>query len=196
LPAPRPARPALRVESAEPIAIIGLSGRYPQAQNLEAFWENLREGRDCITEVPAERWDWRQYYSEDRSREGHHYSKWGGFIAGVDEFDPLFFNISPREARYIDPQERLFLQHAWMAVEDAGYTRATLQVPCEGDLAGQVGVYVGVMYSEYQLYGAEASMQGRRMGVAGSFATIANRVSYVLNLHGPSMTLDSMCSSR
>src|SRR5581483_11244368 len=127
--------------------------------------------------------------------DGHHYSRWGRFISGVDEFDPLFFNISPKEAKYIDPQERLFLQHAWMAIEDAGYTRTSLQIPAGQDLPGQVGVYVGVMYSEYQLLGAEASMQGKRQAFAGSQASIANRVSYALNLHGPSMTLDTMCSS-
>jgi acyl transferase domain-containing protein/enoyl-CoA hydratase/carnithine racemase/NAD(P)-dependent dehydrogenase (short-subunit alcohol dehydrogenase family)/acyl carrier protein/phospholipid N-methyltransferase len=179
----------------DPIAIIGLSGRYPESSDLEAFWCNLRDGRDCIIEVPKERWDWRDYFTEDRTQDGHHYSKWGGFISGVDEFDPLFFNISPKEAKYIDPQERLFLQHAWWALEDAGYTRSALQVPHRQDLAGQAGVYVGAMYSEYQLFGAEASVRGQRMGVAGSFASIANRVSYVLNLHGPSMTVDTMCSS-
>ena len=179
----------------DPIAIVGLSGRYPGAVDIDAFWRNLRDGADCIIEVPRERWDWRAHYSEDRNSNGRHYSKWGGFIAGVDEFDPLFFNISPRDATYIDPQERLFLQHAWMAVEDAGYTRATLQVPHEQDLPGQVGVYVGVMWSEYQLFGAEANLQDLRMGFAGNMASIANRVSYILNLHGPSMTLDTMCSS-
>ncbi|WP_189457527.1 SDR family NAD(P)-dependent oxidoreductase, partial [Aquimarina muelleri] len=101
----------------DPIAIVGLSGRYPDSVNIEAYWDNLRAGKDCITEVPKERWDWREYYSEDRTKSGHHYSKWGGFIEGVDEFDPRFFNISPREAKSIDPQERLFLQHSWMAVE-------------------------------------------------------------------------------
>ena len=183
------------VES-EAIAIIGLSGRYPEAIDLEAYWRNLRDGRDCITEVPRERWDWREYFSEDRTQgEGYHYSRLGGFIAGVDEFDPLFFNISPKEAKVLDPQERLFLQHAWMAIEDAGYTRAHLQIPAEGDLPGQVGVYAGVWTSEYQLLGAEASMQGQRTAFAISVASIANRVSYALNLHGPSLTLDTMCSS-
>jgi polyketide synthase PksL len=186
--------PNLAKES-EAIAIVGISGRYPEALNLKVYWQNLRAGKDCITEVPKERWDWREYYSEDRTKSGHHYSKWGGFIAGVDEFDPLFFNISPLEAELTDPQERLFLQHAWMAMEDAGYTRASLRAPWEQDLIGQVGVYVGVMYSEYQLFGAEASLHGKRMRISGSFASIANRVSYVLNLHGPSMTLDTMCSS-
>ena len=179
----------------ERIAIVGLSGRYPEAVNLKAYWENLRDGRDCISEVPKDRWDWREYFSEDRTKSGHHYSKWGGFIEGVDEFDPLFFNISPVDAEALDPQERLFLQHAWMAIEDAGYTRAGLQKPHDGDLPGQVGVYAGVMYTEYQMFGAEALARGKRLPVPGSAASIANRVSYALNLHGPSMTLDTMCSS-
>ncbi|HEV3038145.1 MAG TPA: type I polyketide synthase, partial [Candidatus Angelobacter sp.] len=182
-------------KNADSIAIVGLSGRYPEAINLAVYWQNLKEGKDCIREVPKERWDWQEYFAADRAQDGCHYSKWGGFIAGVDEFDPMFFNISPREAKHLDPQERLFLQHAWMAIEDAGYTRAALQIPCDQDLPGQVGVYVGVMYSEYQLFGAEASVQGKRIGIAPSVASIANRVSYALNLHGPSMTLDTMCSS-
>lgn len=182
-------------DSADPIAIIGLSGRYPGGRNLEEFWHNLRNGKDCIIEVPKERWDWREYYSADRSEQGCHYSKWGGFIEGVDEFDARFFHISPLEAETIDPQERLFLEHAWMAIEDAGYTRASLQTLEENNLTAQVGVYAGVMYGEYQLFGAEASLQGNRMGFASNLASIANRVSYFLNLHGPSMAVDTMCSS-
>ncbi|GFE82931.1 hypothetical protein GCM10011487_49310 [Steroidobacter agaridevorans] len=175
-------------DSAEPIAIVGLSGRYPEAPDLDTYWRNLRDGKDCIVEVPRDRWDWRDYFSEDRTQTGRHFSKWGGFIAGVDEFDPLFFNISPKEAKSIDPQERLFLQHAWLAIEDAGYTRGSLP-------NDRVGVYAGAMHSEYQLFGAEASVQSQRMAISSSFASIANRVSYFLNLHGPSMTLDTMCSS-
>ncbi|MEQ1514799.1 MAG: SDR family NAD(P)-dependent oxidoreductase, partial [Lysobacteraceae bacterium] len=179
--------------SAEPIAIVGLSGRYPEAPDLATYWRNLRDGKDCITEIPRDRWDWRDYFTEDRTQSGSHYSRYGGFITGVDEFDPQFFNIAPREAKQIDPQERLFLQHAWMAIEDAGYSRASLR--STGEASSDVGVYVGMMYSEYQLFGAEASLRGQRMGLTGSFASIANRVSYALDLHGPSMTLDTMCSS-
>ncbi|HEY1138400.1 MAG TPA: SDR family NAD(P)-dependent oxidoreductase [Xanthomonadaceae bacterium] len=184
----------------EPIAIVGVSGRYPESPDLRAFWRNLRDGRDCIVEVPRERWDWRDYYSEDRSEKGRHFSKWGGFIEGVDAFDARFFNISPVEAENIDPQERLFLEHAWHAVEDAGYTREALRIanandPEGRDLPAQVGVYAGAMYGEYQLFGAEASLTGERMGFASNPASIANRVSYFLNVHGPSMTVDTMCSS-
>ena len=169
-----------RAITSEPIAIIGLSGRYPEAETLQDYWRNLRDGKDCVVEIPETRWRWQDYYTSDREQPGH-YSKWGGFIAGADEFDPQFFNISPREAPYIDPQERLFLQHAWMAIEDAGYSRKSLRMPHADALPGQVGVYAGVMYGEYNR--------------SGSLASIANRVSYVLNLHGPSMTLDTMCSS-
>lgn len=179
---PSPAAAFATVDA--PIAIVGLSGRYPQSPDLDAFWRNLRDGRDCISEVPSSRWDWAAWFkgeASDAAAEGAHLSRWGGFIEGVDEFDPRFFNISPREAIGIDPQERLFLQHAWLALEDAGLTRAALQVPDAHGLPGQVGVYAGVMYGEYSL--------------SGSLASIANRVSYFLNLHGPSLTLDTMCSS-
>ena len=177
------------------IAIIGLSGRYPQARDLGAYWQNLRKGKDCITEIPRERWDWRTYYSENEEKPGGHISKWGGFIEDVDKFDPLFFNISPREAEFMDPQERLFLEHVWMALEDAGYSREKLRGEPGEDLPSQVGVYAGVMYGEYQLFGAEESVRGNPQVSGGSYASIANRVSYLLDLHGPSMTVDTMCSS-
>ncbi|MEE7625164.1 amino acid adenylation domain-containing protein [Methylobacter sp. Wu8] len=203
---PAPAANAATLTPAKPnagaldIAVVGLSGRYPQARDIEEFWRNLRDGRNCITEVPDDRWDWHAYYSEDRSQPGRHSSKWGGFIADVDKFDPLFFNISPREAEYMDPQERLFLEHAWMAMEDAGYRREDLQKPLTGslnddDMPAQVGVYAGVMYGEYQLLGLEGSLSGKNTLSASFYASVANRVSYFLNLHGPSMTVDTMCSS-
>ena len=86
------------------IAIIGLSGRYPQAKTIQEFWENLRDGKDCIIEIPKERWDHSLYFDENKNKRGKTYSKWGGFLEGVDEFDPLFFNISPLEAEIMDPQ--------------------------------------------------------------------------------------------
>ncbi|MCP4937244.1 MAG: SDR family NAD(P)-dependent oxidoreductase, partial [bacterium] len=169
----------------EAIAIIGLSGRYPLAENLAEFWQNLKQGRDCIREIPKERWDYRPYFDADKNKPGKSYSKWGGFMADVDKFDPLFFNISPREAEFIDPQGRLFLQTVWHTLEDAGYTRQTLQQ----QLQSRVGVFVGVMWGEYQLYGQD------QLSLSSSYASIANRVSYYLNLHGPSLAVDTMCSS-
>lgn len=177
------------------IAIIGLAGRYPQADNLQEFWNNLANGKDCITEIPADRWDYRLYFDADKEAEGKSYSKWGGFLNDVDKFDPLFFNISPLEAERMDPQERLFLQCVYETIEDAGYTRHSLANGKKFGLGNQVGVFVGVMYEEYQLYGAEEVLQGRPVALWGLPSSIANRVSYFCDFHGPSMAVDTMCSS-
>ena len=174
------------------VAIIGVAGSYPQARNLQAFWDNLRDGRDCITEVPPQRWDHSRYFDPDKNRLGTTYSKWGGFIDGVDEFDPQFFNISPREAEFTDPQERLFLQCVYAALEDAGYTRETLG---QGSGDRKIGVYTGVFFEEYQLYGAQEQARGHHVALSGSPASISNRVSYYFNFHGPSLTVDTMCSA-
>jgi acyl transferase domain-containing protein/acyl carrier protein len=187
-PGPSAAAPAVGAApiDGQDIAIIGVSGRFPQAPTLGQFWENLREGRDCIREIPPERWDYREYYDPDKESQGKSYSKWGGFLDEVDRFDPLFFNISPREAAMMDPQERLFLETVWHTLEDAGYTKAMLS-----DLP--VGVFAGVMWGQYQLFAGP--VQGNTMAPGSSFAAVANRVSYFLNLHGPSMAVDTMCSS-
>lgn len=177
------------------IAIIGLSGRYPQARNLEEFWTNLREGKDCVTEIPADRWDWRVYYSADKGEPGKCYSNRGGFIPDADKFDPQFFNISPREAEYIDPQERLFLEHAWMAMEDAGYAPSDPRSRVCHAPSPRIGVYVGVMYGEFQLLSGGAGGAAKGLALGSSYAGIANRVSYALDLHGPSLAMDTMCSS-
>ena len=185
------------LKSAPNIAIIGLGGRYPKADTLEEFWENIKQGRDCITEIPEDRWDWKQYFDPEKGRKGKSYSKWGGFINDVDKFDPLFFNISPKEAEILDPQERLFLQTAWETMEDAGYNiREQLKSDNDLEWGRRIGVYVGVMYEEYQLYGAMGAMAGDRLrAIGGNPSSVANRVSYFLNLNGPSMAVDTMCSS-
>lgn len=168
------------------IAIIGISGKYPMASNLTEYWSNLLEGRDCVTTIPKERWNLEQYFDEDKDAELKHYSKWGGFLEHIDEFDPMFFNIAPSQAAMLDPQERLFLQTAWECVEDAGYTPEAL-----GDQ--KVGVYVGVMWGLYHMLDTEIS--GRTLLSQTTFSSIANRVSYCMNFDGPSMAIDTMCSS-
>ena len=177
------------------IAVIGLSGSYPEARDLQQYWQNLRDAKDCITEVPADRWDWHEYFSDDPNQSGVHFSKYGGFLEDMDKFDPLFFNIPPRDAELMDPQERLFLEHAWKAIEDAGYCVDDWQSADSPHFPAQVGVYVGVMAGEYQFYGVEASARGNRIAFAGNLGSIANRVSYTLNLHGPSLAVDTACSS-
>ncbi|UUA73397.1 SDR family NAD(P)-dependent oxidoreductase [Cellvibrio sp. QJXJ] len=171
------------------IAIIGLSGRYPQADNMNAYWQNFVAGKDCITDIPRERWNSESFFDERKGVAGKNYCKWGGFIQGVADFDPRFFSISPVEAEYLDPQERIFLQCAYSTLEDAGYTKDSI---CA---SRSVGVFVGAWMSEYQLYGKTDMSQGESYGLHGSTGTIANRVSYTLGFRGPSIATDTMCSS-
>lgn len=178
----------------EPIAIVGLAGRFPGARDMQSFWTLLSEGRDGITDIPADRWDVNAaFFDPIKGKPGRSYSRWGGFIEGMDEFDPLFFQIAPSDAERMDPQERLFLQCAYGAIEDAGYTPASLGRG-EGE-GSNVGVFAGVMYQEYQLHGVEQTALGRPLTLAGTSASVANRVSYHLDLRGPSMAVDTMCSS-
>lgn len=181
-----------RTESAtedEPLAIIGMSVRLPGADNVDAYWRLLKEGRDAIVEIPPERWPLEGFYEADvgtavaRRRS---YGKWGGFLTDIDKFDPLRFGISPREAADIDPQERLFLEESWRALEDAGYTRQRLAKV----FGGRVGVFPGVTRGGYSLHTPTSASLPRT-----NFASIANRVSYFFDLNGPSMPMDSMCSS-
>ncbi len=181
-------------KSREPIAIIGLSGMYPKANDLDAFWQNLRDGRDCIEEIPAERWSLDGFFEPDVGRaieQGKSYSRWGGFVDAFADFDPLFFNISPREAMNIDPQERLFLQECWRTLESAGYTRDDLK----SRFGGRVGVFAGITKTGYQLYMLHPTRDGEPFLPYTSFSSTANRVSYFLDISGPSMPVDTMCSS-
>ncbi|MDB6041102.1 MAG: baeL, partial [Verrucomicrobiales bacterium] len=177
-----PAKSELR----DAIAIIGMAGRYPKARNLEEFWENLKAGRDCIEEIPSVRWDHSQYPGC--------YAKWGGFIDDYDKFDPLFFNLSPREAEMMDPQERIFLETVWAAMEDSGYTRQRLKRKL-AEQNGKAGVFVGVMWGGYQLYGAEELLNGNSVAPTSGYWSLANRVSYLFDFQGPSMAVDTACSS-
>src|SRR5262245_45844032 len=121
----------------EPIAIVGMSCRFPGgASSPDAFWTLLREGRDAITEVPRTRWEIDAYYDPDPRAPGKMSTRWGGFLEAVDEFDAEFFGIAPREARVMDPQQRLLLEVAWEALEDAGQTPAGLA-------GSRTGVFIG-----------------------------------------------------
>jgi hypothetical protein len=137
------------------VAIIGVAGRYPGASDLNTFWLNLREGCCSVREISPDRWEGLNYYDPDpaKASQGKLYCKWGGFLDGVDEFDAQFFNISPAEAEAIDPQERLFLETAWHALEDAGYARSQLERWRSKEEQENVGVYVGVTHNTYQILG-------------------------------------------
>ncbi|AJQ95705.1 SDR family NAD(P)-dependent oxidoreductase [Gynuella sunshinyii] len=187
-------QPRAVAQAHEAIAIIGISGRYPQADSLEQYWQNLSSGRDCIRDVPADRWALEGFFVENPKTavsNGKSYSKWGGFIEGFAEFDPLFFGISPLESTNMDPQERLFLQSAWHTFEHAGYTREILRESCQG----RVGVFAGITKTGFDLYGPGLWQDGEKVLPRTSFSSVANRLSYLMDLHGPSMPIDTMCSS-
>ncbi|WP_030613033.1 SDR family NAD(P)-dependent oxidoreductase [Streptomyces sclerotialus] len=166
------------------VAVIGLAGRYPEAPDLDAFWRNLLRGRDCVTGIPRSRW----------TPGPETYCESGAFLDDVDAFDPLFFNISPREAELMDPQERLFLQTAWHAFEDAGYPPRRLGDP-EVPGARSVGVFVGVTTQTHLLWGPDQQRAGNPVVPPSPQWSVANRVSYWLDLHGPSMPVDTACAS-
>lgn len=169
------------------VAIIGIEGQYAKASDIEEFWSNLAEGRDCVEEVPSDRWNVDGIFSEDKEAVGKTYCKWGGFLDGVDEFDAGFFNISPREAKTMDPQQRLFLQQVWKLFESSGITQKVIKETYRR----KVGVYVGSMYQEYHSSDPVESA----IISSSSYNAIANRVSYFFGLEGPSLAVDTMCSS-
>lgn len=179
--------------SQEPIAIIGMSGRYPGAADLGEFWNNLVAGRSSVAEIPRSRWDMERYYDSDPDKLGRIYCKWLGALADIDCFDPLFFRISPAEAAAMDPQHRIFLQEAHRAFEAAAYSSSRLD-------GRNCGVYLGIMNSDY---GYLSCMRGEDLepeellvsGTSNSFAIAAGRVAYHLNLRGPAIALDTACSS-
>lgn len=184
----QPDTPSVTNQSRE-LAIIGISGRYPGAEDLETFWRRLAGGEDLISEVPKERWDHQAYFDERRDQSDKTYCKWGGFLDGIEDFDPLFFNLSPREAAIINPNDRLFLETCWNLLESAGLTRRRLKE----QYRQQVGVFVGAMYQQYQAF--EADFVRESLVSVTSYSAIANRVSYFFDFQGPSLAIDTMCSS-
>ncbi|MEA5506769.1 beta-ketoacyl synthase N-terminal-like domain-containing protein, partial [Halotia wernerae UHCC 0503] len=172
----------------EPIAIIGISCRFPGAKNKAAFWHLLQQGVDAITEVPPERWNANISYGEDTETAVN--NRWGGFLEELDQFDPQFFKISPREAVSIDPQQRLLLELAWEAIEDAG------QKP--EHLAGtNTGVFMGINGFDYYtlLMGNPAHNIDAYVGTGNTNCIAANRISYLFDFTGPSLGIDTACSS-
>ncbi len=158
----------------EAVAIIGKGCRFPKANNPEAFWSLLRSGGDAISQVPASRW---------QSSNG-----WGGFLEQVDQFDPQFFSISPREASNMDPQQRLLLEISWEALENAGLAVEQLA----GSLSG---VFIGISSGDYAHLSANLANGKAYYGTGNALSIAANRLSYFLDWHGPSWAVDTACSS-
>lgn len=173
----------------EPIAVIGLSCRFPGANNTEAFWQLLKEGVDAITEIPNDRWNKDAFYHPDATVPGKSISRWGGFLDNIDQFDPFFFGISPAEATYMDPQQRLLLELSYEALDDAGQKVKELE-------GSKTGVFVGISANEYsQLQTGNPLQLTSHSGTGISLSIAANRISYFYNLHGPSLAIDTACSS-
>jgi 3-oxoacyl-(acyl-carrier-protein) synthase/thioesterase domain-containing protein/acyl carrier protein len=173
----------------EPIAIIGMGCRFPRAQTPAAFWRLLCDSGDAISKIPADRWDADAFYDADPTTPGKMNSRHGGFVEGIDQFDADFFGIPPREADFMDPQQRLLLEVAWDAIQDSGIIPASLAHT-------STGVFVGLSSTNY------ASMLHRDPANIGAFSNIggagciaANRISYFLDLAGPSIVADTACSS-
>src|SRR6267143_1640249 len=165
------------------IAIVGASCRFPGASGLEAFWRLLISGTDAVTEVDADRWSTRFYYHPSRGEPGKSYTWSAGLLSEVGWFDPAFFGISPREAAQMDPQQRLLLELVWHTVEDAG-------IPASKLAGSATGVYIGASSTDYRdlRLGDPASGDSYFM-TGGTLSILANRISYVFDLHGPSLAL-------
>ena len=173
----------------KPIAIIGIGCRFPQAPNPAAFWRLLCDGIDAITEIPGDRWDISQFYDPDPDVPGKMNARYGGFLNQVDRFDPHPFKISPREAALMDPQQRLLLEVAWEALEDGGQVRSQLA-------GSRTGVFIGISTNDYSRIESDFATRPQSYDLTGNAVNIAaGRLSYSFNFRGPSLVVDTACSS-
>lgn len=172
----------------EPIAVIGMQGAFPRSPDLDHFWRNLVEGRDCVEEVPGDRWDWRSV-SGDPDEGPYTDIRWGGFIEGIDRFDAGFFGIAPNEAELMDPQHRLFMQASWALLESAGIRPSALQ-------GRRVGVFAGVNLTDYgELIDRHTDDMDPLLLNGTMHMFCPGRVSFMLRSTGPSQAVDTACSS-
>ncbi|BAY50153.1 beta-ketoacyl synthase (plasmid) [Scytonema sp. HK-05] len=183
---------AVERSKTEPIAIIGLGCRFPGgAHDPDSYWRLMRDGVDAIVEIPRDRWNIDAYYDPDPDAQGKMYIRMGGFLQQqVDQFDPVFFGISAREAASIDPQQRLLLEVSWEALERAGIAPKSLA-------GSRTGVFVGIGQNDYgqlQLSSDPTSISVYD-GTGNGFCFASGRLSYILGLQGPSVSMDTACSS-
>ncbi len=185
-------------ERQAPIAIVGMGMRFPGGiHDAKSLWEFLVSGRDAITDIPRERWDWRTYYNANPEARGSKYAVRGGFLEEIDAFDANFFGIAPREASMLDPQQRLLHEVAWHALEDAGVSPESLRDTSYGVAnAIKTGIFLGLSNVDY--YRAAFADDRRIDAYAGSGnspSMAAGRLAYTLGVHGPAITVDTSCSS-
>ncbi|MCU0980987.1 MAG: type I polyketide synthase, partial [Pirellulaceae bacterium] len=179
-------------QAAEPIAIVGMACRLPGAPDLDAYWRLIRDGIDATSEIPSTRWDVEAFFDPTGEQAGKMSVRWAGLVDDVDKFDPQFFGISPREASRMDPQQRLLLEVAWEALEVAGWAPERM-----GGTA--TGVFVGIGGTDYSKIPAQFEDYYQHIdahvGTGNALSIASNRVSYILDLHGPSLSVDTACSS-
>jgi len=171
------------------IAVVGWSCRLPGANSVSALWSLLLEGRCAISQVPSDRFPLARYGHPRRNERGKSYTWAAGILDDLWGFDPSVFGISPREATQMDPQQRILLQLTWEALEDAGIRPSTI--------AGtDVGVFVGASQTDYaHAIGGDQALADSHFATGNALAVIANRISYIYDLHGPSLVIDTACSS-
>ena len=183
---------AVERSKTEPIAIVGMACRFPGGANdLDAYWQLLRQGVDAITNIPPERWDVDSYYDPDPETPGKMYTRSGAFLRNVDQFDPQFFGISPREAVDLDPQQRLLLEVTWEALENAGQAPDLLA-------RSRTGIFIGIGQNDYaqlQLKSGDLRRLNAYMATGNGLSFASGRLSYVLGLQGPNLAIDTACSS-
>lgn len=175
----------------EPIAIIGLDCRFPGGiEDEDGYWHVLSQGINCISEIPADRWQIEKYYDPDPAKPGKMYTRHGGFLEGVDQFEPQIFGITPLEASTMDPQQRLLLEVSYSALERAGYSPDSLK-------GSKTGVFVGICFDDY----AKVSL-GSNLDKIEAFTSLGNsksvavgRISHIFGFQGPALSLDTSCSS-
>ncbi len=176
----------------EPIAIVGMGCRYPGGvRTPDEFWDLLSSGRDVLREIPAERWDVDAHYDPEMTVPGKMYVRHGYYLDDIDQFDPQFFGLSPREAESLDPQQRLVMEISWETLEHAGIAPSGLS-------GGKTGVFVGQYWDDYsmqRIYGADNREIDRYAQLSGLRGLTAGRICHVLNSHGPAIQLDTACSS-
>lgn len=174
----------------EPIAIVGMSCRFPESKNLNEYWSLLVEGRNAVKETPQERWDLEQWYDPNPAVDGKISTKYGGYIDDVDAFDASFFGIPASEARRMDPGQRIMLQQVWHALEHAGIPALSLR-------GSDTGFFVGMSQNDYgslQINGASEDIT-TYSGTGNGYCFASGRISYQYGFQGPTMTTDTACSS-
>jgi len=176
----------------EPIAIVGMGCRFAGANSISQYWDLICERRDMTGEIPASRWDLDRFYDPAGETPGKMNIRWGGFLDDIDRFDASFFGISPREAEKMDPQHRLLLQVVWEALEYGGIAPTSLR-------ESATGVFVGIGATDYSRVPVQLDNYFEQItaysGTGNALSLAANRISYTLDLRGPSLAIDTACSS-